>query len=260
LSSGELKERGQVTFAGYSEGDVVAKRKVVKIDEEKCDGCGLCVTACAEGAIQIVNGKAKLISDVYCDGLGACLPECPRGAITIEERKAKPFDEEAAKRHLEESRKPEPLPCGCPSTVAQVIKKPTAKMEKGKSRKFEANLANWPIQFKLVPPTAPYLKGADLLIAADCVGFAYPALQADLLPEKVTIIGCPKLGDAQALTEKLTEIFSNNNIKSVTVAHMEVPCCHGLVQIVKQSIAKSGKNIPLETVEISVRGDKKSQV
>jgi hypothetical protein len=132
-------------------------------------------------------------------------------------------------------------------------------MGKGKPHKFEANLGNWPIQFKLVPPTAPYLEGADLLIAADCVGFAYPAVQTDLLPEKVTIIGCPKLGDAEALTEKLTDIFSSNHIKTVTVAHMEVPCCHGLVQIVKQSIAKSGKNIPLETVEIGVRGDKKGK-
>jgi ferredoxin len=237
----------------------MAKRKIVKIDQEKCDGCGLCVSACAEGAIQIVNGKAKLVSDTYCDGLGACLPECPRGAITIEEREAKPFDEEAAKRHLEESKKSAaPLPCGCPSTVAQVIKKPAVRMGKEKPHKFEANLGNWPIQFELVPPTAPYLEGADLLIAADCVGFAYPALQADLLPEKVTIIGCPKLGDAEALTEKLTDIFSSNDIKSVTVAHMEVPCCHGLIYIVKQAIAKSGKSIPLETVEIGVRGDKKN--
>ncbi|MFH1422499.1 MAG: 4Fe-4S binding protein [Planctomycetota bacterium] len=231
-----------------------AKRKIVKIDEEKCNGCGECVSACAEGAIKIINGKAKLISETYCDGLGACLGECPQGAITIEERVAESFDEKEVEKHLHCG---ETMPCGCPSTMAQAIKKSPSKKKRKKSETVESSLENWPLQFKLLPVNAPYLQGAELLIAADCVGFAYPALHTDLLPGRAVIIGCPKLGDGEALEEKLTYLFSNNKIKKAIVAHMEVPCCHRLIEIVKQAISNSGKKIPFEIIEIGINGEKK---
>lgn len=238
----------------------MALRKIVKIDEEKCDGCGQCVPACVEGALQIIDGKARLVSDVYCDGLGACLGECPRGAISVEEREAEAFNEEAAKKHIEQSKKlADPLSCGCPSAVARAIERTPRSPEQAQSHApAQASLGNWPIQFRLIPAKAPFLDGADLLIAADCAGFAYPALHQELLPGKVTIIGCPKLGDADALSEKLTEIFSNNNINSITIAYMEVPCCHGLMHIVRQALTAVGKEIPVKTIEIGIHGEKKS--
>jgi NAD-dependent dihydropyrimidine dehydrogenase PreA subunit len=247
----------------------MAQRKIIRIDEEKCDGCGQCVPACAEGALQIIDGKARLVSDVYCDGLGDCLGECPRGAISIEEREAEAFDEEAALAHVEAAAKekmehPDPavavsLPCGCPSAMAQMLKHAPARRptEEGPIS-AESTLGNWPVQFRLIPANAPYLDGADLLIAADCVGFAYPALHQELLPGKVAIIGCPKLGDADALKKKLTEVFSHNKINSITIAHMEVPCCYGLLSIVQQALAAAGREIPVETIEIGIHGEKKS--
>ncbi len=218
----------------------MATRKIVRIDEEKCDGCGLCVPACPEGAIQIIDGKARLVSETYCDGLGACLGHCPRDAITIEEQEAEPFDEEAVKGHLEVQH---PVEAGCPST--QVLQ-------------FEnsSQLSQWPIQLTLVPPKAPYLSNAELLVAADCTAFAYPHFHQELLKGKTILIGCPKLDDVQFHVEKLTQIFRENNIASVTVAHMEVPCCFGLTYIVKEALSQAGKDIPVEDVTISIKGEK----
>ena len=247
----------------------MAVRKVVKIDEEKCDGCGQCVPSCAEGALQIIDGKARLVSDVYCDGLGACLGECPRGAISIEEREAEGFDENAALEHVQalardKMEHPDParkatLPCGCPATMAHTIERTSSKtVPADKCCEVAANLGNWPVQFRLIPENAPYLDHCSLLIGADCVGYAYPGLHPDLLPGKVAIIGCPKLGDAQDLKEKLTGIFAKNRIKDITIAHMEVPCCHGLLGIVGEALKAAKKDIPVQTVEIGINGEKKT--
>ena len=238
----------------------MANRKIVKIDEEKCTGCGLCIPNCAEGALQIVDGKAKLVKEIYCDGLGACLGHCPEDAITIEERDAGAFDEEATKKHLQEIKKKEEkkdLPCGCPGTAVKSFKKSTTSGQRLTTKKTESELTHWPVQLMLVPVTAPYLKDADLLIAADCVPFSYPDFHQDLLKGKVLVIGCPKLDAATIYEEKLAEIFKLNNIKSVTVAHMEVPCCFGLNQIVNEALRLSGKKIPLKEITVGIRGDLK---
>jgi len=234
----------------------MGKRKIVNIDEEKCTGCGLCIPNCAEGALQIVNGKAKLVKDIYCDGLGACLGHCPEGAINIEEKDVKAFDEEAAKKHLEEMKKKEAkkLPCGCPGTAVKTLKAPGSRLEAGGTKKSVSELTNWPVQLKLVPVDAPYLKNADLLIAADCVAFSYPDFHQDLLKNKPLIIGCPKLDEGDMYIEKLAEIFKVNNLKSVTVAHMEVPCCFGLNHIVDEAMKLSGKKIPLKEITIGIQG------
>ncbi|MDP2911510.1 MAG: 4Fe-4S binding protein [Candidatus Omnitrophota bacterium] len=234
----------------------MSKRKIVKIDEEKCTGCGLCIPNCAEGALQIIDGKARLVKEIYCDGLGACLGHCPEGAIAIEERNAGEFDEEATKKHLEEIKKKEAkkLPCGCPGTAVKTLKSKEVKGE-GLRVKNESKLMNWPVQLKLVPVDAPYLKNADLLIAADCVGFSYPDFHRDLLNNKPLIIGCPKLDEADIYIEKLAEIFKVNNLKSVAVAHMEVPCCFGLNRIVSEAMRLSGKKIPVKEITIGIQGD-----
>ncbi|MDP2921032.1 MAG: 4Fe-4S binding protein [Candidatus Omnitrophota bacterium] len=237
----------------------MAKRKIVKIDEGKCTGCGLCIPNCAEGALQIVGGKARLVKDIYCDGLGACLGHCPEGAITIEERGAKEFDEDATKKHLEEMKNKEEkkLPCGCPGTAVREIKiQGTGDMGQGKT-KTSYELINWPVQLKLVPPDAPYFKNADLLIAADCVGFSCPDFHRDMLSRKPLIICCPKLDDAELYIKKLAQIFRINSLKSVTVAHMEVPCCFGLSQIVSEALKLSGAKIPLKEITIGIQGDVK---
>ncbi len=230
-------------------------RKIVHIDEEKCNGCGLCVPSCAEGAIQIVNGKARLIDEIFCDGLGACLGECPQGAINIEEREAPGFDELAVAKHLALSKSRQPSFSACPGSAAQSFeRKPeqsTAATESGPSC-----LNNWPIQLHLVSPQSPFLKQADLLICADCAAFAYAAFHQDLLKGKTLVIGCPKLDDAAAYQQKLTQIFSEAGIKSITVLHMEVPCCHGLLHIVKQALAAAAGDIPLATQVIGVKGNK----
>jgi len=237
-------------------------RKIVKIDEDKCDGCGACIISCAEGALQIIDGKARLISEKYCDGLGACLGECPRGAITIEEREAEEFDEEATKRHLP-SREPaeEALPCGCSSaTVTRFERKtgagvPAAATDKATT---ESMLAHWPVQLALVPPSVPFLKGADLVLAADCVPFAYAGFHQEFLKDRALLVACPKLDDFQAHQNKLTEILRHSGIKSLTVIHMEVPCCSGLVHMAKQAILASGQNVPLREITIGIKGDRKS--
>jgi len=235
-------------------------RKIIRIDEEKCNGCGLCVPACAEGALQIVDGKAKLISEKYCDGLGACLGECPQGAIIIEEREAEDFDEGAVKLHLEQKEHTiEELPCGCPSaTVTQFERQETKGIALRDMPAQPSMLSQWPVQLTLVPPTAPFLQGTDLVLAADCVPFAYAGFHQDFLRNHSLLVACPKLDDFQAHQRKLTDILRQSQVKSLTVVHMEVPCCFGIVHMAKQAILASGKDIPFRDVTIGIRGDVKS--
>ena len=240
----------------------MATRKIVRIDEEKCNGCGLCIPNCVEGALQIVEGKAKLISDKFCDGLGACLGDCPQDAITVIEREAEDFDEKAAEVHLHQGHqikpqpqpKPQPLSTGCPSSRAMHFKVPESRMERSPAIPSISMLSQWPVQLKLVPVNAPYFQNADLLVVADCVPFAYSNFHQDFLKGKVVVVGCPKLDDIQSYKEKLTEIFKTNPIKSVTVPYMEVPCCFGLLKATEEAMAASGKNIPLKKVKIGIRG------
>lgn len=236
------------------------KRNIITIDEGKCNGCGLCVNACHEGALQLVNGKAKLLSESYCDGLGACLPECPAGAIAIEEREAAAFDEEAVKKHMDTRYNPLPekLACGCPSTLARAIDRPEEKTPETSAAaagnaKPVSQLRQWPCQIKLVPVNAPYFDQAHLLVAADCTAFAYANFHNDFMRNKITIIGCPKLDDTD-YTGKLTEILKTHEIKSVTVLRMEVPCCGGMVNAVKQALVNSGKMLPWGVVTIAADG------
>ncbi|MFC1976722.1 ATP-binding protein [Chloroflexota bacterium] len=235
-------------------------RKIVKIDEEKCNGCGVCVPSCAEGALQIIDGKAKLISEIYCDGLGACLGECPQGAITIEERPAEDFDEEAVKLRLEkEKHTEEELPCGCSSAmVSQFERQEVTGVAPGEVPSQPSMLSQWPVQLTLVPPTAPFLQGTDLVLAADCVPFAYAGFHQKFLRDHSLLVACPKLDNFDAHLKKLTDILSHSSVKSLTVVHMEVPCCSGIVHMGKQAIQLSGKDIPLEEVTVGVRGDLKS--
>lgn len=233
------------------------KRKIISIDEEKCTGCGICADACHEGAIEMVNGKAKLVSESYCDGLGACLPHCPADAITIEEREAEAFDEEYARKHQQEKlAKPENpvqnLACGCPGTAAKTIERKQSAA--APEARMESQLAQWPCQIKLVPVKAPYFQNANLLIAADCTAYAYANIQHDFMRGKVTLIGCPKLDDVD-YSEKLTDILKANEIKSITVLRMEVPCCAGIVSAVKKAIIDSGKMLPWRVVTISTDGE-----
>ncbi len=241
-------------------------RSIVKIDEEKCTGCGLCVPACAEGALKIIDGKAKLISDKYCDGLGACLGECPEGALIIEERETEKFDEKAVKEHLKTQ---QIVPAvhhnhashnSCPSAkVMHFERNRTEKETVTTPEKRKSMLSHWPVQLTLLPPTAPFFENADLLIAADCVPFAYASFHSDFLKGKTVVVGCPKLDNAEFYKEKLTEIFKRSNVRSVTVVNMEVPCCFGLYRLVKEALDSSEKNIPLKQETISIKGDKISQ-
>jgi NAD-dependent dihydropyrimidine dehydrogenase PreA subunit len=235
-------------------------RKIVNIDQDKCDGCGLCVPSCAEGAIRIVDGKAQISADNLCDGLGACLGDCPRDAISIVEREADAFDEEAVEKHLHAKPaapappKPAPHHGGCPgSRMASFAPPPSPAATTAGPQ--PSQLAQWPVQLHLVPVQAPYFQGADLLIAADCVPFAYPEFHRDLLAGKAVVIGCPKLDDNGAYKEKLTELFRVSGIKSVTVARMEVPCCGGIAMAAQQALAASGKEIPFRIVTVSIRGE-----
>lgn len=202
----------------------MVKRAIVEIDEEKCNGCGECIPRCKEGALKIVDGKARLVSEKYCDGLGACLGMCPRDAIKVIDREATAFDEEATKEYQKEQRRP-------------------------------SRLRNWPVQLNLVNPKAPFFKDAELLIMSDCVPVASPDWQGTLLKGEVVLVGCPKFDDAEAYLEKLTEIFHDNKIKRVTIVHMEVPCCSGLSGLVQRAIKDAGKKIPLERIVLSVEGD-----
>ena len=234
-------------------------RKIIRIDEEKCDGCGVCIPACAEGALQIIDGKAKLVSEIYCDGLGACLGECPQGAITIEERVAEEFVEEATKLHLEkENHTMKKLPCGCPSaTVTQFERQETTGVVPREATNQQSMLGHWPVQLTLVPPTAPFLQGADLMLVSDCVPFAYAGLHQDFIKDHAVLVACPKLDDFHAHLKKLTDILSHSSVRSLTVVHMEVPCCSGLVHMVKQAMQLAGKDIPLKEITVGIRGDLK---
>ena len=260
------------------------KRKIITIDEEKCSGCGLCVNACHEGALKMIDGKAKLISESYCDGLGNCLPECPAGAITIEEREAASFDEEAVKESMYARNVPSPVDARnvpspsspsspssqaespatqnfvCPGSRARIIDRGAAEsaeteavQKAGSPARAESQLGQWPCQIKLVPVNAPYFDNAHLLVAADCTAFAYANMHQDFMRNKITIIGCPKLDEVD-YSQKLTQILANHNIKSVTVLRMEVPCCGGIVHAVKNALITSGNMVPWNVVTISTDG------
>ena len=222
-------------------------RRIITIDEEKCNGCGLCADACHEGAIGIVDGKAKLLREDYCDGLGDCLPACPMNAISFEEREAPAYNEAAvlaAKKAKEET-----LPCGCPGSACQTIQHSAPAGDVY----VPSRLTNFPVQIKLLPPNAPYFDGADLLIAADCTAYSYGNFHHDFMQDKVTMIGCPKL-DAVDYTEKLTRIFTDNRVRSVTVVRMEVPCCSALERAARNAVAASGREIPYRVAVITTDG------
>ena len=251
-------------------------RKVVKIDEDRCNGCGLCVPSCAEGAIQIIDGKARLIADNLCDGLGACLGDCPQDAITIEEREADEFDEVAVAEHLgvgggHSPAAPAHHGGGCPSAQVRSFAPPTGggcpsakplqidrpeQTDGSIAGPAPSRLAQWPIQLHLVPPTAPFLLGADVLLAADCAPFAYADFHEELLKGKALLIACPKLDNTAPYLDKLVAMIEQGQIRSLTVVHMEVPCCSGLVQLARQAVARSGRELPLATVCIGIRGEK----
>ena len=227
-------------------------RKIIKINEEKCNGCGACAAACHEGAIGMVDGKAKLLREDYCDGLGDCLPTCPVDAITFEEREAPAYNE-AAVLASKAKKSPEVLPCGCPGTQSKFIKREGADPIFENSQSV-SRLSQWPVQIKLVPVNAPYFDGASLLIAADCTAYAYANFHQDFIRGKVTLVGCPKLDDVD-YSEKLTEILRQNNIKSVTVVRMEVPCCGGLEYAVRTALQNCGKLLPWQVKTISIKGE-----
>ena len=241
-------------------------RKIIEIDEELCDGCGQCVPSCAEGALKVVDGKVKVIADNLCDGLGACLGECPQGALKIIEREAEDFDESAVAEHLA---KEEPalgaekgsksLPCGCPSAQIQTFTAPVAAAStpapSGDAPNEPSALTHWPIKIRLIPPTAPYLKGADLLILADCSATAYRNLHQDLLAGKVVMMGCPKFDDADLYVERLAQVFGSAGIRRITCVRMEVPCCSGLTTIIKKALKAANQPIPAEELVIGPRGN-----
>jgi NAD-dependent dihydropyrimidine dehydrogenase PreA subunit len=235
-------------------------RKIIKIDEEKCNGCGQCVPACAEGAIQIIDGKARLVKDSFCDGLGACLGECPTGALTIEEREADAFDEAAVEESMKEKvpEKPTPPPGGCPGLMQKSLKpeSQTARQPSG-DIDAESMLQNWPLQLHLVSPQAPWLDGARLVIAADCTAFAHPRFHETFLAgdePRACIIACPKLDQSEDYIPKLSAIVAGNDIRSIEVVHMEVPCCTGLVRMVEAALEASGKNAPLTVTKLGLNG------
>ena len=227
-------------------------RKIIKIDEEKCNGCGACAAACHEGAIEMVNGKAKLTREDYCDGLGDCLPACPVDAISFEEREAPAYDEAAV---LAAKKAKEKLPCGCPGTNSKVIRRAesTCSIGAAPAAPITSRLSQWPVQIKLVPVNAPYFDGANLLVAADCTAYAYGNFHNEFIRNRVCLVGCPKL-DMVDYAEKLTAILANNDIKSLTVVRMEVPCCGGIENAAKRALQASGKFIPWQIVTISTDG------
>jgi ferredoxin len=247
------------------------KRKIITIQEDLCDGCGNCVSACSEGALQIVEGKAKLVKEDFCDGFGDCMGECPTGALKIEERVSKPFDIEATKEYLlqtkgkeavwrmeeaqkkHETKDQKPLPCGCPGSMAQTIQinKPEGVPLPGT---LQPQLRNWPVQIHLLPLKAQFYRGADLLVAADCCSYAYAGFHRDFIRGHTLAIGCPKLDNADAYREKLATILTENDIQSVTIAYMEVPCCAGLVKLVEAAVQDSGKPIPVKKTKIGIQG------
>jgi NAD-dependent dihydropyrimidine dehydrogenase PreA subunit len=238
--------------------NIKSKRKIIRINEEKCNGCGLCSIACAEGALQIINGKAKLISEKYCDGLGACIGECPQGALIITEEAAEEFDEKAVEHHLKQ-KEAAPSPCGCASSTAtQFETRECASPCCSGTTRQEAMLRHWPVQLTLVPATAPFLQGADLVLTADCVPFAYANFHNDFIKDHSVLVACPKLDDFDRHQAKLEEILLKANLKSLTVVRMEVPCCSGLTHMVKQAVISSKKDIPVKEVIVEIKGGLKS--
>lgn len=239
------------------------KRQIIKIDEDKCNGCGACVPGCEEGALQIIDGKAKLVSEVYCDGLGACLGECPTGALTIEEREVEAFDEEAALKHVEKSKKEEkkaPLACGCPGTMARTLNKEQKSgscCKEQRSDSTPSQLNQWPIQLTLIPAMAPYLKNADFVLLADCSAVAYANLHSDLLKGRVIAMACPKLDDTEPYVEKLAQMMKANEFNSVEVVMMEVPCCGGLSNVADQAKELAGVDINIKKTIITIEGERK---
>ena len=244
----------------------MALRNIIKIDEDKCNGCGLCVTACAEGAIQLINGKAKLVSEIYCDGLGACLGHCPQEAITIEQRNANEFDEAATHEHLKTLKAPKAPSAPAPQKEAGFVCPGMRMMQFDKSAKpvptaiptetagRASQLAQWPVQLQLVSPMAPYFAGAELVLTADCVPFAMADFHETLLAGRAIAIACPKLDDCTPYVEKLAQLIKHNHLKRLTVVHMEVPCCTGLVRIAQQAMAQAGVEVPFEDITISLQG------
>jgi len=234
-------------------------RKIIEIDEEHCDGCGQCVPGCAEGALEIIDGKAKVVAEVFCDGLGACIGECPNDALTLIEREAEEFDEEAVEEHLDNLKAGEgdqKMACGCPSSQIQSFMT-TACDDANQPAAMagtESALAHWPIQINLVPPHAPFLKNADLLVVADCAPLAFPDFHSRFLKGRAVMMGCPKFDDAEVYIDKFAQVFSTAELKSITTVVMEVPCCSGLPFIIKKGLEKSGKDIPLTEVVISTQG------
>jgi Fe-S-cluster-containing hydrogenase component 2 len=244
---------------------MVIMRKIIKIDESRCNGCGECITACAEGAIELKDGIARVVSESFCDGLGACLNVCPRGALTIEEREAPKFDEKAAKEHKSSAHKHEQMPnardaavtpCTMPVTLKQDHGiKTDLSLEKIKPGEDRANgLSGWPIQMRLVRPWAPYLKGASLLVAGDCTAFAYPDINRDFIKGRVALVGCPKLDETGPFVDKLTEILLANEIRDITVLYMAVPCCAQLERLVVEAVKRSGKDLPQKSFLIEIDG------
>ena len=252
------------------------KRRIIEIDEEKCNGCGSCLPACPEGALQIIDGKAKLMKEGYCDGLGACLGECPQGALRIIEREADAYDTKGVITHLQEQ-SPELLEkhlrhlaehagelsggpgrqgtVSCPSEAVLKWEKQGPDEKPAEAGRKSSELRQWPIQLHLVPPFAPYFQNSDLILVADCVPFAYANFHQDFLKEKAIAIGCPKLDDVRAYKQKVEQILENADVKSLTVIRMEVPCCYGLVHLAREALEKSGKDIPFETVTVGVKGE-----
>lgn len=234
------------------------KRKIIKIDEDLCDGCGQCMPSCAEGAIEIRDGKAKVLAEKFCDGLGACLKECPQGALSIEERTAEDFDPEAVEEHLagqKEKKEEIPMACGCPSSHIRTLATPEKGDRLPGRRAGGSALSHWPVQIRLVPPTAPFLKGAHLLVSADCAAVAFPDFHETFLRGRVVLVGCPKFDDVKSYVEKFRDIFKAADIRSVLVLDMEVPCCSALPRIVQRGMDEAGKQIPLEEVVITPEGE-----
>ncbi len=252
------------------------RRKMIEIDEDKCDGCGLCIPACPEGALQIIDGKAKLVKESFCDGLGACLGDCPRGALTVEEKEVEEYDEEGVIAHIKEE-SPEMLEkhlahlrehadelpqhhshagiSACPSARVLQWEKRGETVSGGEGGQSSSELRQWPVQLHLVPPHAPYFQNADLVLVADCVPFAYADFHRDYLRGNAIAIGCPKLDDLDAYIGKVTQILQSSDVKSIKVVYMEVPCCRGLVHIAEEALKKAGKDVPVETVMIGVKGE-----
>lgn len=231
----------------------MALRNIINIDEDKCNGCGQCVVDCIESALQVVDGKARLVKEIYCDGLGACLGSCPTGALTIVQRESDPFDEAATHKHMDEVKAEKSEFHGCPGTKS--VDFSDRQQAAGVAAETRSELTNWPVQLKLVATKAPYFEDADLLLAADCTAFSTPNFQSRFVKGKKLLIACPKLDDAQYYYEKLTEILAENPIKSVTVLRMEVPCCGGLSYLVKQAIQASKKELPYNETVIGIKGD-----